>query len=241
MKSLDSRMKGYEAASDFVLPLRLPVILRLDGRAFHSYTKGFSKPFDFRFQMAMVRTAMSVCKEVSGAKICYVQSDEISILIINYESLETEAYFDNRVQKLCSLVASFASVTLDREIREIHPAPQKLPTFDCRVFIVPPSDVCNAFIWRQRDAERNSIQAYAQSFFSHEEIQGLTNNSLQDKMFKEKGFNWNDVPVMNKRGVAVIKEKYEKDGALRTRWVGDWNTPIFSQDRNYIEKFIPKD
>lgn len=232
-------MKTYEAASDFMLPLRLPVILRLDGRAFHSYTRGFTRPFDLRFQSAMVRTTMALCKEISGAKIGYTQSDEISILVINYDNLETEAYFENRIQKLCSIVASFAAVTLDRDIRPIHTHPEKLPTFDCRVFIVPEAEVCNYMIWRQQDAERNSIQMYAQSFFSHKAIHGLNNDTLQEKMLWEKDFNWNDAPIINKRGIAIIKETYEKDGAARTRWTGDWATPRFTQDRNYIEKFIP--
>lgn len=253
--SLGDRMKNYENAYRLYLPLRLPVIVRVDGRAFHTFTKGFQKPFDDVFAQAMRETALILCKEISGAKMAYVQSDEISVLVTNNDTINTQPWFDNNLQKLVSLSSSIATLAFNNGFqiavtsynesfgqfttyfRALHKA-----TFDARAFIIPPDEVCNYFIWRQQDATRNSIQMVAQSLYSHKELQGKNCDELQEMIF-QKGINWNNYQPWQKHGICLIKETVNNDSENARRiWKPDYGTPIFTQDRNYIERWlIPHD
>lgn len=253
--SLGDRMKGYENVSRIYLPRRLPVIIRVDGRAFHTFTKGFQKPFDDVFAQAMRETALMLCKEIGGAKMAYVQSDEISVLVTNNDTINTQPWFDNNLQKLVSLSSSIATLAfnngfqvavasynesfgqLTTYFQALHKA-----TFDARAFILPPNEVCNYFIWRQQDATRNSIQMVAQSLYSHKELQGKNCDELQEMIF-QKGINWNNYQPWQKRGICLIKETVDNDSENARRiWKPDYDTPIFTQDRNYIERWlIPND
>lgn len=243
--SLGDRMKAYENVSRIYLPRRLPVIIRVDGRAFHTFTRGFQRPFDSVLAASMWETAKALCKEISGAKLAYTQSDEISVLVTNNDTLTTEPWFANNLQKIVSLSASVATRAFDNAFqlkissyndsfkqfstyfRVLHTA-----TFDARAFILPPEEVCNYFIWRQQDAVRNSIQMAAQSVYSHKELQHKNQSNLQD-MLMEKGINWNDYEVWQKRGACVVKD---------SEWTVDYDIPIFTQDRNYIERWlVPND
>ena len=234
--TLGERMKEYEAVTKLKLIRRTPAIIRLDGKAFHTYTRGFDKPWDWRMSIAMTETAKFICENVMGAKFAYTQSDEISILITDYYGINTEAWFDYQVQKVVSVSSSLATYKFNEVMRGL--GINKAAFFDARVANYPKEEVCNYFIWRQKDAERNSVQGLAQSLFSHKELQGVSNKKLQDEMFTEKGVNWNEISVINKRGAGIIKEHYERDGAERSRWVTDLNTPVFVEDRQYIETFV---
>lgn len=207
------------------LTRRMPVIGRIDGKAFHTFTRGMEKPFDEVFQRSMLYVAVNLCKEIQGCKLAYVQSDEISLLLTDYDEFETEAWFDYRINKMNAVAASIASshMTLMYE---------KMALFDARFFNVPKEDVCNYFVWRQRDAVKNSINMYAQSMFPHGRLQWLNGNELQELMWQEKQFNWNAAPVINKRGAAVIYTPLQND---RHHWEADHNTPDFGKDRSYIE------
>ena len=113
--------------------------------------------------------------------------------------------------------------------------------FDSRVFNIPKEEVCNYFVWRQQDATRNSIEAVGQANFSHKELNCKSCDKIQDMLFTEKNINWNDFPAYQKRGACINKETYELDNdthAIRSRWVVDKNIPVFTQDREYIEKFV---
>jgi len=234
--SLGDRIKSYEKASSIKLPNRFPVILRLDGRAFHTYTRGCSKPFDKALMNAMDMTAKALCKEIQGAQIAYVQSDEISILIHNYKMYNTTPWFDNKIQKMVSVSAAIASTEMTMQSKEIF-GEYKTAIFDARVFIVPERDVNNSFVWRQQDWTRNSVQMLARSHFSHKECTGKNNVKLQD-MLHEININWNNLDTSLRRGRCIIKESYKIGDADRTRWIVDNNIPIFSQDCNYIEKYL---
>ena len=96
---------------------------------------------------------------------------------------------------------------------------------------MPQHEVCNNLIWRQQDATRNSINSVAQSLFSHKEIQGINSKDLQNKMLTEKDVNWNNYPTHLKRGCCAIKNE---DG----KWFLDKEIPIFTEDRDYIDKLI---
>lgn len=224
--SIGDRFKRYECVTDLALTRRTPVICRVDGKAFHTLTRSCERPFDKRFADAMKAAAINLCEQIQGAKIAYWQSDEISILLCDYDKLESEAWFDYRLQKMCSVAASVAAVTFTQEFG-------RQGYFDARFFNVPENDAVNYFVWRQKDAERNSIQMVAQSLYSPKRLHGKKVADLHE-MLHEKGVNWNNLPTWQKRGTAIVRE-VECSG-----WDWDENTPIFSQQRDYIESRLPK-
>ena len=233
--NLGDRMKGYENAHRVMLPSRFPIIIRLDGRAFHTFTRQvrFEKPFSQSFMDGMAWTAENLCKEIMGAKFAYIQSDEISILLTNDDTIETQPWFGNSLQKMVSVSASIATVQFNNYVRRALPFTfGAIPaTFDSRAFVIPADEVVNYFIWRQMDAERNSLNGLCQSQFSHKSLQGLRREQLHDKLH-EKGINWNDLPTQQKRGVTVIL----REGT----WEIDREPPIFTEDRDYIESRMKK-
>lgn len=194
--ALGTRMKRYEAAAKPLLVPRTPVIIRIDGRAFHTFTKGCARPYDPDLHACMWAAAKAVCADVAGCKLAYVQSDEISLLVTDYEALNTQPHFDYEVAKLCSTTAATASVAFlvecarrfpDRWARMLATG-KGLPTFDSRAYNVPREDVANYFIWRQKDAERNSLTMYAQAYYSHKELQGQ-GRSAKHELLYQKGVN----------------------------------------------------
>jgi len=189
---LGDRMKGYENIERRYLTKRMPTLIRLDGKAFHSFTKGFKKPFDMVLMKTMWDTAKYLCENVMGCKIAYIQSDEITLLLTDYDTLTTQAWFDKNVQKIVSVSASMATMAFNNAFRvnsnEISDTNETFnkyakrfntAMFDSRVYNIPKEEVCNAFIWRQQDATRNAIQMVGQANFSHKQLQNKTCNQIQ--------------------------------------------------------------
>lgn len=267
--SLGDRMKDYENISRIYLTKRSPVIIRIDGKAFHTFTKGLKRPFDKLFMTAMQKTALKLCETISGCKLAYVQSDEISLLLVDYDTIDTQAWFDNNLQKLVSVSASIATLTFNKEfekmatkvkddyfeawnitaddtkyINTLNTCIEKGAMFDSRAFVLPKEEVCNYFIWRQQDATRNSILSVAQSLFSQKMMQGKKCNELQDMMFTQKSVNWNnDYNTTERRGSCIVKRPYMENGVERGKWYVDDDIPIFTADRDYIDNkvYINKD
>lgn len=237
MDKFGDRMKGYENAYRIQLPKRMPVIIRIDGKAFHTYTRGMKKPFDEDLTMAMWETCKYLAANIMGCKIAYHQSDEISLLLTNYDKLTTESWFDNNLQKIASISASLATAKFNDLMKVKYPEKQ-LALFDARAWVLPHDEVCNYFLWRQQDATKNSISMVAQANFPHKQLQGLNGSQMQDKLMLEKGINWSDLETWKKRGACITKQYFDKNGALRSKWDVDLETPIFSQDRNYIEQYV---
>jgi tRNA(His) 5'-end guanylyltransferase len=236
--SLGNRMKeNYESIYNYKLPMRLPVIIRLDGKAFHTLIKNAVKPFDYSFIHCMDQTAKYLCENIQGAQLAYIQSDEISILLHNYKRLNSQAWFNNEIQKMTSISAALASSYFTATNYE------KLVQFDSRVFVLPESEVCNYFIWRQQDWERNSIQMLAHSLYSHKELHKKNMVDMQELCF-QKGKNWNDLDTHLKRGRCIYKTVTETGDwtntieELKTDWILDKEIPIFTKDRNFIEKWL---
>jgi tRNA(His) guanylyltransferase len=232
--TLGDRMKDfYENRTRNFLPRRTYTIIRIDGKAFHTYTKGLERPFDEKFINDMDETACYMCKNIQGAKFAFVQSDEISILLTDFESIKTDAWFDGNIQKMSSISSSLATAKFN-ELR-----PGKIALFDSRVFTIPSDiEVENYFIWRQQDTTRNSISSVAQSLFSYRELLNKSTDEMQEMCF-QKGINWNDFPIKYKRGRLIIKENYEKDGAIRSKWISI-EPPIFTQEKELLKTLIPK-
>jgi len=231
--TLGDRMKEYyEDRTRNVLPRRTYSIIRIDGKAFHTYTKGLQRPFDDKLMNDMDETAGFLCKNIQGAKFAFVQSDEISILLTDFEELTTDAWFDGNIQKMVSVSSSLATAKFN-ELRS-----GKLAFFDSRVFTIPSNvEVENYFIWRQQDTTRNSISSVCQSLYSHKQLEGK-NTTEQQEMIFQKGTNWNDFAPKYKRGRVIERQLYDKDGATRSKWVMV-EPPIFTQEREFLASRIP--
>lgn len=237
-KSLGDRMKLYEKAYDYKLTQRTPVIMRLDGRAFHTFTKYFEKPYSKYLMDMMDATATYLCRNIQGAKIAYVQSDEITILLRYYDELNSEPWFNNEIQKMVSISAAMASSYFTALLPDTYNKLRhrgfgdfvKPIQFDCRAFTIPEHDVCNNFIWRQQDWERNSIQMFGLSMFSQKELHKCSCKEIVRKCEEEKGKRWDELSTDLKRGRCIIKSD--------DKWIVDKEIPIFKDDRNYIEKYL---
>ncbi|MEK6879689.1 MAG: tRNA(His) guanylyltransferase Thg1 family protein [Nanoarchaeota archaeon] len=228
---LGDRIKHqYEDRTRYFLPRRSYSIIRCDGRAFHGLK--LKKPFDNEFMKAMQCTAFDLCREIQGAKFAYVQSDEISVLVTDFDQITTEAWFDGNIQKIVSISAGIASIRFGRYF-DVHQC-----VFDSRVFTIPdPTEVENYFIWRQQDANRNSIQMAARAVYSHKELNNKNTSDLQE-LLHQKGINWNDYATDEKRGSVVKKVNSTFDD--RGSWIVDKDIPIFTQSRDYLRRMIPK-
>ena len=234
---LGNRIKTfYEEIPKTRLIRRCPVICRIDGKAFHTFTRGFKRPFDDVLIKTMQETAKYLCENIQGCSLAYTQSDEISLLLIDYQRFETSAWFDYEIQKMCSISASMATMAFNQlfvenynkwgngensdcnanedinEFVKLERAYCKAlrvgAMFDARVFNIPKEEVCNYFYWRQLDASRNSIQMVGQAKFSHKELQFKSCNDIQDMLMTQKGINWNNFPTYQKRGSCVLKKNY---------------------------------
>lgn len=207
--SLGTRMKRYEDVSRNSLTPRMPVIVRVDGRAFHTYTRGF-QPFDNSLRDAMVDAAKAVAAEMQGFEVAYHQSDEVSFLLTDYASLETSSWFDYNVQKVSTIAASVMTAHFNKRIKEImagnkREVPQKLAYFDARAYNVPKEDVANYFLWRCKDWERNSLQMYCRTMFSSKQL-FKKNRAAMHEMLHGEGKNWaTDVSAPFRNGSFVIR------------------------------------
>ena len=225
---LGKRMKEfYEAVPKIRLVRRTPVAIRIDGKAFHTFTRGFEKPFDEVLGRAMRETMKYLCENIQGCVLGYTQSDEITLILIDYKKLTSSAWFDYEVQKMCSIAASMATMAFNKffikEVEEWFSNQRPFTTeairlydlyrlksetgamFDARVFNIPKEEVANLIYWRQLDATRNSIQMVGQANFSHKELQNKSCNQIQDMLFQERDINWNDFPTHLKRGSCCVK------------------------------------
>lgn len=238
--SLGDRMKEfYEDRTRYLLQRRTYTIIRIDGKAFHTYTKGLNKPFDDSLMEDMDNTAAYLCKNIMGSKFAFVQSDEISLLLTDFDTLDTQAWFDNNLQKMCSVSASMATSEFNklRKIR-FQDFNYKEAQFDSRIFQIPTkTEVGNYFIWRQQDTVRNSISSVAQNLYSSKQLHGKNASEMQEMIF-QKGINWNEYKSKYKRGRVIYKKEFELKESIRTKWV-PVETPIFTQERVFLDSLIP--
>lgn len=265
--SLGDRMKQYENVTRTYLTRRIPVIIRVDGKAFHTFTRGLKKPFDEIFVKSMQETMKYLCENIQGCVLGYTQSDEITLVLVDYQDRNTSAWFDNNIQKMVSVSASMATMAFNNAFQncccewfEEHEDnwivpdddnyfvgtlmdKQYIAMFDSRVFTLPKEEVVNCLIWRQQDATRNSIQSVGQANFSQGQLHGKNCSQIQDMLMLEKGINWNDYPAHLKRGSCCIKKQYKinegtEQESVRNKWVIDAEIPIFTQDKDYINKLV---
>ena len=277
---LGNRMKEYyENIPKTKLMRRCPVILRIDGKAFHTFARGFQKPFDEVLIKTMQETMKYLCENIQGCVLSYTQSDEITLVLVDYKKFTSQAWFDYEVQKMCSIAASMATMKFNQVFKELsykeaeilecacreNPylenrdyltrisnahtnSADKGAMFDCRCFNIPKEEVTNCIYWRQLDATRNSIQMVGQANFSHKELQNKSCNDIQDMLMVQKGINWNDLPIYQKRGSCCIRNhmisepygNYMLDKtAGENEWIIDKDIPIFKgEGRRYIDDLV---
>lgn len=272
---LGDRMKNYENVTRTYLTRRMPVIIRIDGKAFHSFTRGFKKPFDEVLVKSMQDTMKYLCENIQGCVLGYTQSDEITLVLVDYQSRESDAWFDNNIQKMVSVSASMATISFYHNFRQnminwtnsnvgeivdgdenrlkysktLLDKTNGYAMFDSRVFTIPKEEVVNCLIWRQQDATRNSILSVGYANFSTNELHGKKCDAIQDMLFVEKGINWNDYPTTLKRGSCCIKkpcviakgidlQSGVEEEIIRNKWVIDNEIPIFTQDKDYVNKLV---
>ena len=249
---LGTRMKTfYEQVPKFNLYRRTPVAIRLDGRAFHTFTRGFQEPYDEVFSNAMIKTMDYLCRSIQGCVFGYTQSDEITLILIDYQTFETEAFFNYEVQKLCSISASMATMAFNKFFEEevdkfyynhcsredplfekyyqiYRDAQYKGAMFDARCFNIPKEEVTNLVYWRQLDAMRNSAQMLGQHYYSDKELDGVSCEEIKDKVFNDYGVWWQGLRPRFRHGTCWTKE------------LGiDYDMPILKgADRDYLDKLI---
>jgi tRNA(His) guanylyltransferase len=208
-------MKKYENVSRIYLTTRTPIIVRLDGKAFHTYTRGFNRPFDKQLIESMIFAAKCVAKEMQGFKAAYIQSDEVSFLLTDYDRINTAAWFDNNLSKIITVSASIMTANFNKVI-----GVDELAYFDGRAFNIPESDISNYFLWRSRDWARNSISMYARTFFSTKELYKKTVADVNEMLFSV-GKNWTkDLLPVEKNGTFLIKA-IDENGAAYIKEMSD--------------------
>lgn len=204
------RMKLYEQAEAgrHLLPL-VPVIARLDGKSFHTWTADLKRPYDERMTKLMQSVTRSLVRQ-TNARIGYVQSDEIS-LVFYTDDMASPIFFDGKVQKMVSVLSSMASAYFNGFVPDYFEAERPLAFFDCRVWSVPNKvEAANAILWREQDAAKNSISMAARAFFKHSEVMNKSGPEMQEMMFKQHGVNWNNYPPEFKRGTFVRRKTFKK-------------------------------
>lgn len=276
--SLGDRMKRYEATTKSSLLPRTPTIIRVDGKAFHTWTKqlrgidGSLKlgPYSGMMHFAMASAMYYAAKEMQNCQMAYTQSDEISFLLNDWKTLETQQWFGGNIQKIASVTAGMVTAEFIRGLMVKTSAllnnTADFPVFDARVFQLPKEEVANYFIWRQQDATRNSINMLGQYHFSHKALHGRSTSMVQDMLMLDKGVNWNDIITWKKRGSCAVREttmvatdwtptgneEIKSDGSAtymsqevtdvkfveRSKLILDEEIPIFTKDREYIERFL---
>lgn len=247
--SLGNRMKAYEVTSQQTLIRRMPVIIRLDGKAFHTWTKrlkhidpeltaeGTKVPFSNMMNKAMSFTTEALFSDIQNCAFAYTQSDEISLFIRDWDTLETEAWFGNNVQKMVSVGAATATAAFNFFFKDHIEKLSDCAKFDARVFNLPREEVVNYFIWRQNDATRNSVQMLGHLHFSQREMHNKSNSEVQDMLMTQQKINWNDIDTWMKRGCSVYRSSVDPE-TNRAAVLLDREIPIFTKDREFVGNHI---
>lgn len=240
--SLGDRMKRAESTTKTQLLGRMPVIIRIDGKAFHTFAKRIMRfdtamkesdtPFSVVMHKLMVETTRDLVNNIQNCVLGYTQSDEISLLLRDWDTHDTQQWFGGSHQKMVSVSASIATASFNFHATQVgfkQSTFADVAQFDSRVYNLPKEEVTNYFVWRQQDASRNSVQMLGHHHFSQKQMHGKNNSQVQDMLMLEKNINWNDIPTWMKRGTCVVQHLF---GDV------DEDIPIFTQDRDYIERLL---
>ena len=250
--SLGNRMKAYESVNEHYLVPKMPFIIRVDGKAFHTFTKHFKKPFDSIMEQAMKATLQSLCKDIPGCVLGYTQSDEITLICTYSDRIVSEAWFKGRIEKIVAISAAKATkyfnkhyreAVLDSEIQDMKTVYQKKfdeAEFDARVFNLPEWDCINNVIWRQQDAIRNSVEMVGHCFYSARELNHVNTTQIKEKLRIEHDIIWDIYPEYNKWGTYCHKVQKEKEahGKVVTRniWEIEEYPIVIQENREWFSE-----
>jgi tRNA(His) 5'-end guanylyltransferase len=250
---LGDRMKNYEKAYDVYMPSRLPVIVRIDGKGFSKFTKSIKakKPFDEFFSNTMSIALKAAAEKIEGCVFGYTQSDEMTFVIKNDQSLESTPWFGNRTQKITSVVSSLVTAHFNKRMISWYEGNVPLAYFDARTFVVPSwQEAINCLVWRQNDATKNSISSACYYDIAEKigkktarkKMHGLNQKQQQELLFQETGLNWNNYKTKFKRGIGVYRVSKEitlnGETFIRNSWQIDEELPIFAQDQEFLKDIL---
>lgn len=239
-----NRMKKFEKKSVGMVDSNMPVFVRLDGKAFHTWTRGFDKPFDERLNQIFQYATRMTCEEVGQVIMAYSQSDEVTFLLDGWKRPESQIYFGGKIQKIVSVMSSVFTAYFNNNgiMESLRDIKNSLAFFDARVWNVPEHEIENVFIWRQMDVRRNSVSGLGQSLYSHKELHKKSSKEIQHMCYNEKGMDWNDLSNIQKWGFVVRKRYYNAsmgDGeVIRSEWIVDEHIPYFVDNRQYLKDII---
>lgn len=257
--SLGDRQKAYEAVNDRILVPKMSFIVRVDGKAFHTYTRGFVKPFDTIMGATMIEVTKKLCEEIAGAVLGYTQSDEITIVCKYTDRIVSQAWFNGRVRKIETIAASKATKWFNEIFSEkVHDYIENyegteeykntlrlfynkkigMAEFDARAFNIPEWDCINNVIWRQQDATRNSVEAVGHANFNTKELHKVNCEGIKEMLLKQKSINWeSDFTPYQKYGAFCYKIQETRtikgETVERTLWYcNPYEEYIITEDRN---------
>lgn len=248
MQNLSDRMKDYESAYDTNIIGRVPVIIRCDGKGFSRWTKliDAKKPFDENVAAAMSYAMVETARKIEGCVLGYTQSDEITFVLRNDQSLESTPWFGNRLQKIVSTASSMVTVHFAS-----HMSGLAVAYFDARVFAVPDvQEAINCLIWRQNDAIKNSISTSCYwevgkkigMKHARAEMEGVGQKERISLLKEKCNIEWETYPTKFKHGIACHKRTFntviDGNSCIRSEWVEDNNIPVFSNNKDYLNKIF---
>lgn len=253
MDTLGDRMKGYETSSEVKLIKRLPVIIRVDGRSFSRLCRKLHKPYDPLFLEAMAETMHYVVSEMAGACFAYQQSDEITFILKNDQTNETEPWYGNRVQKISSIAAGLATLGLQKSLVGLNLDLVGDAIFDARVWVVPNlSEALNALIWRQNDCVKNAVAGTSLALLGKKYGRKTAMKLVHGKSAKERLMILQDecnidfhqeYPASFRLGVACYKAPFvytglDKSTSTRKRWILDWEFPLITEKKDFVSNIL---
>lgn len=231
MLDIEKRFKRYELAAQHHLIKRMPVIIRVDGNAFHTFTKYYwGRCYSELFSATMCNAVLKMMSKMQGAKFAYTQSDEVSFLLTDYDDLSTDAWFGYNLSKLVSISAAMMTAFFNDYNLAKRCGDEPVGWFDARAFNLPKEEVVNYFVWRQQDAIRNSKSMLAREHFSHKQLVGKSCDEVCKMLYQEKQVDWFALPRSRTYGLAM----YRKEG----KWFVDEDLPLFTSDRGFVEKWV---
>lgn len=257
--SLGDRQKAYEAVNDRILVPKMPFIVRVDGKAFHTYTRGLVKPFDETMCKTMIEVTKKLCEEIPGAVLGYTQSDEITIVCKYTDRIKSQAWFNGRLRKIETIAASKVTKWFNKIFSEkaqeyienfegteeykhilkvFYNKKSGMAEFDARAFNIPEWDCINNVIWRQQDATRNSVEAVGHANFSTKELHKVNCEGIKEMLLKQKNIDWEtDFTPYQKYGAFCYKihetRKVKGETVERTLWYcNPYEEYIITEDRN---------
>ena len=246
-QKLKDRVESYIDASDYKLISRLPIIININGRGFSKITSLIDKPHCSKFMEAMLSTMLKLCSDLEGVLFAFQSNDEITLILRNDQNNNTEPFLNNKLQKICSIASSIATLHFNNYTKSIDLNLIGEPLFTSQVFVVPNiAEAMNVLIFKQQQSFYLSIQfacfyellkKYDKNTIK-EMLNGLNSEEKIDLLNQECGIDFHEYSSTFKRGAAAYKIPKIVDGVLKNRWYINTDIPIFAKDQVFITSVL---